>query len=107
MGSETQVKNIMECIDEGLKELDELEEKLERYDKLLQVSLRLISSYSDHAIRNHILRFFSSVNLISQESPYSLQEFQTCCANFLKRKLFLFYYFLISCQNVLIVEFWK
>ncbi|CAB4021781.1 Exocyst complex component 1, partial [Paramuricea clavata] len=36
MSSESQVKNIMECIDEGLKELDELEEKLERYDRLLQ-----------------------------------------------------------------------
>jgi hypothetical protein len=37
MSSESQVKNIMECIDEGLKELDDLEEKLERYDCLLQV----------------------------------------------------------------------
>lgn len=39
MSSESQVKNIMECIDEGLKELDDLEEKLERYDRLLQVRL--------------------------------------------------------------------
>ena len=37
MSSESQVKNIMEHIDEGLNELDQLEEKLERYDKLLQV----------------------------------------------------------------------
>lgn len=37
MSSESQVKNIMECIDEGLKELEDLEEKLERYDRLLQV----------------------------------------------------------------------
>ena len=37
MSSESQVKNIMECIDEALNELDELEEKLERYDRLLQV----------------------------------------------------------------------
>jgi hypothetical protein len=41
MSSESQVKNIMECIDEGLKELDELEEKLERYDRLLQVRNKL------------------------------------------------------------------
>ena len=39
MSSESQVKNIMECIDEGLKELEDLEEKLERYDRLLQVRL--------------------------------------------------------------------
>ena len=37
MGSEKQVMNIMEHIDEGLNELDQLEEKLERYDRLLQV----------------------------------------------------------------------
>ena len=41
MSSESQVKNIMEHIDEGLKELDDLEEKLERYDKLLQVTTAL------------------------------------------------------------------
>ena len=44
MSSESQVKNIMECIDEGLKELDDLEEKLERYDRLLQV--REVSEYN-------------------------------------------------------------
>ena len=47
MSSESQVKNIMECIDEGLKELGELEEKLERYDRLLQVrnNLHLTREY--------------------------------------------------------------
>ncbi len=47
MSSESQVKNIMECIDEGLKELGELEEKLERYDRLLQVRNNL-PSYISH-----------------------------------------------------------
>lgn len=58
MSSESQVKNIMECIDEGLKELDELEEKLERYDRLLQVQHDLATVCRLPKLKDHQTSLF-------------------------------------------------